>query len=113
MLWADPSDFHADARHHRAARRVHRLTVIVAPGEIRQPLRRQDRAEMLALRRDDPNPAGPAVPDIAAHIDLHAVGKAVPRIGIHVDEGFAVCLRSVGVHSLSHDYLPSYFLDQT
>src|SRR5258706_11287999 len=111
MLWADPSDLHADARHHGAACRVHRLTVILAPGEIRQPLRRQNRAEVLALRRDDPYSAGAAVPDIALHVDLHAVGKAGPRIGIHVDEDFAVGHRAVGFHIVAHDSLRPYVID--
>src|SRR6185437_4264924 len=105
-----PCRLHPDASDHGAAGGIERLAII-APGEIGQAFRRQDGAEMLALRRNDPDAAGAAVPDIALRIDLHAVGKARAGIRTHVDEGLAVRHRAVRLHVIAVDLLGADIID--
>src|SRR5215467_11812204 len=93
VLRPQPRDLHPNPRHHGSARRVERHPVRIAPGEVRQPLWGQDRAEMLSFWRDDPDAARAAVPDVAFDIDLHPVGQAGPHVGIHVDEDFPIFQR--------------------
>src|SRR5687768_14274816 len=58
------------------ARDVERVPVLATPGEVPRVLRDEDRAEVLAGRRDHPDPAGTGHPDVAALVALHPVRDA-------------------------------------
>src|SRR3954447_19705851 len=60
-----------------AAGEVQGFPVVAAEGDVgRGGIAVHDAAELLALRIEDPDPAGAAAIDVAGDVDLHAVGHA-------------------------------------
>src|SRR5437762_2098673 len=74
---------------------VQSLVVGVAELDVGDQLGGEDRAQMLALGRDDPHPARRRFPDVALDVDLQAVGDSGSRIAADVDEHPAVGHRVV------------------
>ena len=67
-------------------------------------LGRDDRAEMLACWREDPETSGSGDVDIPTLIDLHAVDRVFARGARHVEEDAAVGERAVRVHVVTHHH---------
>src|SRR5438309_7719148 len=74
---------------------VQGLVVRIAELDVGDQLGGEDRAQMLALGRDDPHPARRRFPDVALDVDLQAVGDSGSRIAADVDEHPAVGHRVV------------------
>src|SRR5687767_8311932 len=66
--------------------------VLAAPREVRPALGELDRAEVLALRRDDPDPARAGHPDVAARVALHAVRVPLEAFRVRLLEEHAPVL---------------------
>src|SRR5205814_4546630 len=80
---------------------VQGLVVGVAELYVGDELGGEDRAQMLALGRDDPHPARRRFPDVALDVDLQAVGDSGSRIAADVDEHPAVGHRVVGQDTIA------------
>src|SRR6266702_99037 len=94
-------DVHPDLVDARARGDVQGLVVGVAELDVGDELGREDRAQMLALGRDDPHPARRRFPDVALDVDLQAVGDSGGRIAADVDEHPAVGHRVVGQDAIA------------
>src|SRR6266511_2578592 len=81
------------------------LAVGVAEFDIGSKLRRRNRAQMFALRRNNPDPAGRRFVEIPFAIDSQAVGDAWRRVFADVDEHHAVRERAVSLDLITLDEL--------
>src|SRR5262245_6554362 len=98
-----PGRIHSDLVDAGARRDEQRLTVGLAETNIGRLLGRADRAEVLAFRRDHPDPARASLVEIALGVDPHAVGDAALGAAAHVDEELAVGERPVALHVVAVD----------
>src|SRR5207248_631228 len=78
-----------DAVDAGAGRDIERFA-IVAPVAVRRCFGRLKGPEMSAIRGEHPNARGPAVPEIALRVHLHAVGKPLLLFSGYVGEEFAI-----------------------
>src|SRR5256885_826587 len=92
----DARDVYPDLVDARARGDVQGPVVGVAELDVGDELGGEDRAQVLALGRDDPHPARRRFPDVALDVDLQAVGDSWSRIAADVDEHPAVRDRVVG-----------------
>src|SRR6202789_3011422 len=76
-----------------------------SPGDIPNPLRDLEGAEMLPLRRKDPNPSRTRAVNVAFLVYLHPVGRAHSRIRAGVEKHLSVRQRSVGLDGIAHPQL--------
>src|SRR6266851_7867732 len=72
-------DLHPYAVDRGRGRDVERAPVVVAPVDVADALRHLDRAEMLAVRREDPDAVGAGDVDVALLVELHPVDEAALR----------------------------------
>src|SRR5580692_438632 len=94
---------HANPVDAGAGRDVERLVIAIAEAEIGDEFGREDRAEVLAFRRHDPDSSRPGFPDVALRVHLHAVGNPAGGIRTHVDEHLAVGERVVALDVIAAD----------
>src|SRR6267143_6540015 len=80
---------------------VQGLVVGVAELDVGDELGREDRAQVLALGRDDPHPARSGFPDVPFDVDLQTVGDSGGRIAADVDEHTAVGHGVVGLDTVA------------
>src|SRR5712691_1190519 len=69
-------DLHPYAVDGGRGRDVERAPVVVAPVDVADALRHLDRAEMLTVRREDPDAVGAGDVDVALLVELHPVDEA-------------------------------------
>src|SRR5580700_4918557 len=86
----NPRREHPDLVDAGARGDVERLLVGVAEAHIGGLLRCADGAEVLAFGRDDPDPAGAGLVEIALGVDPQSVGDAARGVLAQVDEQLAV-----------------------
>src|SRR5205814_6699367 len=84
---------------------VEGLSIGIAPGKVMRMFRRNNCAEMLALRRENPQTTGTGNVKIASFIDLHAIDCVLPQGLGHIEKEFPVPNRTVGLHFITHHYL--------
>jgi radical SAM superfamily enzyme YgiQ (UPF0313 family) len=75
-----PGNLEIDLVHAAAGGDEQRPAVASAPGDVGRPLGNQDRGQVLALRREDPDPAGAGAVEIPRAVHLDAVGSADARV---------------------------------
>ena len=79
--------------------------VRASPGDIPKPLREFKGAEMLPLRRKDPNPSRTRTVDVAFLVYLHPVGRAHSRIRAGIEKYLRVRQYSVRLDGITHPQL--------
>src|SRR6185437_6626760 len=99
--------FQSDSIESGPCAQIESLSVVAAPCHVVRVLRRNDRAEVFGLGRDDPYPVGACDVQIALLVDLHAVEGRRAWRGSHIEEDFAFGERSFRLHLIPHDYLMS------
>src|SRR6266508_1256389 len=96
---------HANFVDARPRRDIKSLAVGVAEFDIGSKLRRKNRAQMLALRRNNPDAAGRRFIEIPFAIDSQAVGDAWRWVFADVDEHHAVRERAISLDLITLDEL--------
>ena len=76
---------------------VQGLSVVIAPSHVVGVLRGDDRSQVFAFGRNDPQTAWTGDIQIAALVHLHAVERVFARRGRHIEEDLAIRRRAVGV----------------
>src|SRR5690348_16678141 len=101
-LRASPARLQANPIDAGTRRDVKRFAVGIAPGAIRHSLRNLDRADVFALRRNDPYAARSGAVDISSAIQFHAIGPAFPFDARSIAKYLPIRNVAVSMNSIAH-----------
>src|SRR5262245_40506255 len=97
------SGVETNARESAARCHVERLAVAVAERKPGREFRRNDHAQVTAIRRKHPDAAGTYRVQIPSGVELHPVGIPRTLSGTHVCEQPAVANAAIALHFVAND----------